>query len=168
MSILAILKFPDERLRTRAKPVVMVTDETRKIVDDMLETMYGAPGIGLAATQVNIHQQIVVLDVSEEKNEPLCLINPVIVSKDGIEEYEEGCLSVPGIYETVERAEHIKMKALNRDGEVFELETDGLLAICIQHELDHLQGKLFVDYLSPLKRNRIRKKMEKQQKTADM
>lgn len=168
MSLLAILKFPDERLRTRARPVEAVTDDTRKIIDDMLETMYGAPGIGLAATQVNIHLRIVVIDVSQEKDDPLCLINPQIVADEGSEEYEEGCLSVPGIYESVERAETIKVKALNRDGESFVLETDGLLAVCIQHELDHLEGKLFVDYLSPLKRNRIKKKMEKQQKTADM
>lgn len=168
MPLLEILKFPDERLRTKAKPVETVTDEVRQLVDDMLETMYAAPGIGLAATQVNVHQRIVVIDVSAEKDEPLCLINPVIVAKDGIEEHEEGCLSVPGIYETVERAEFIKMKALNREGEEFVIETGELLAVCIQHELDHLDGKLFVDYLSPLKRNRIKKKMEKHHKTADM
>ena len=164
MPVLDILEFPDERLRTRAKPVEEVTDEIRQLVDDMFETMYAAPGIGLAATQVNVHQRVVVIDISREKDQPLCLINPVIVAKDGIEQHEEGCLSVPGIYETVERADHIKVEALNRDGEKFVLETGDLLAVCIQHELDHLDGKLFVDYLSPLKRNRIKKKLEKQKK----
>jgi len=164
MPVLDILEFPDERLRTRAKPVEAVTDEIRQLVDDMFETMYAAPGIGLAATQVNVHQRVVVIDISRDKSEPLCLINPVIVARDGIEQHEEGCLSVPGIYETVERADHIKVEALNRDGEKFVLETGDLLAVCIQHELDHLEGKLFVDYLSPLKRNRIKKKLEKQKK----
>ncbi len=164
MPLLDILEFPDERLRTRAKPVEEVTDEIRQLVDDMFETMYAAPGIGLAATQVNVHLRVVVIDISREKSQPLCLINPVIVAKDGIEQHEEGCLSVPGVYETVERADHIKLEALNRDGEKFVLETGELLAVCIQHELDHLEGKLFVDYLSPLKRNRIRKKLEKQKK----
>ena len=164
MPLLGILKFPDERLRTKAKPVEAVTDEIRELVDNMFETMYAAPGIGLAATQVNFHQRVIVIDVSREGEEPLCLINPEIIEKDGIEQHEEGCLSVPGIYETVERAEHIRVRALNRDGDTFEMEADGLLAICIQHEMDHLEGKLFVDYLSPLKRNRIRKKLEKQQK----
>ncbi len=168
MALLEILKFPDERLRTRAKPVDAVTDETRQLVDDMFETMYAAPGIGLAATQVNVHQRVIVIDVSSDKDQPLCLINPEIIERDGVEQYEEGCLSVPGIYETVERAEHIRVRALNREGETFELETGELLAICIQHEIDHLEGKLFVDYLSPLKRNRIKKKLEKHQKTADM
>ena len=164
MPVLDILEFPDERLRTRAKPVEAVTDEIRQLVDDMFETMYAAPGIGLAATQVNVHQRVVVIDISRDKSEPLCLINPVIVARDGIEQHEEGCLSVPGIYETVERADHIKVEALNRDGEKFVLETGDLLAVCIQHELDHLEGKLFVDYLLPLKRNRIKKKLEKQKK----
>lgn len=164
MPVLDILEFPDERLRTRAKAVEAVTDEIRQLVDDMFETMYDAPGIGLAATQVNVHQRVVVIDISREKDQPLCLINPEIVAKDGIEQHEEGCLSVPGIYETVERADHIKVEALNRDGEKFVLETGDLLAVCIQHELDHLEGKLFVDYLSPLKRNRIKKKLEKQKK----
>lgn len=168
MALLEILKFPDERLRTKAKSVEAVTDETRQLLDDMLETMYAAPGIGLAATQVNVHLRIVVIDISTEKDQPLCLINPVITAKDGIEQHEEGCLSVPGVYEIVERAEHITLSALNRDGEEFTMEADDLLAVCIQHELDHLLGKLFVDYLSPLKRNRIRKKLEKHQKTADM
>ncbi|HED36047.1 MAG TPA: peptide deformylase [Gammaproteobacteria bacterium] len=161
MSLLEILTFPDERLRTKAKDVELVSDETRQLVDDMFETMYAAPGIGLAATQVNVHQRIIVIDVSADKDQPLCLINPVISEKDGIEEHEEGCLSVPGIYETVERAEHIKVKALNQHGEAIEIEDNELLAICIQHEIDHLDGKLFVDYLSPLKRNRIKKKLLK-------
>ncbi|VAW68863.1 Peptide deformylase [hydrothermal vent metagenome] len=168
MPLLEILKFPDERLRTKAKAVDLVTDEIRTLVDDMFETMYAAPGIGLAATQVNVHQRIVVIDVSEDKDQPVCLINPVIVEEDGVEQHEEGCLSVPGVFETVERAEHIKVKALNPEGEAFELEDDGLLAICIQHELDHLDGRLFVDYLSPLKRNRIKKKLEKAQKAEVM
>jgi len=168
MALLEILKFPDERLRTVAKPVESVNEDTRQLVDDMFETMYAAPGIGLAATQVNVHQRIVVIDVSPEKDQPLCLINPEITMKDGIEEHEEGCLSVPGVYETIERAEHIRVRALDRNGEPFEIEDNGLLAVCIQHELDHLQGKLFVDYLSALKRNRIRKKLEKHHKTADM
>jgi len=168
MPLLEILKFPDDRLRTKAKPVETVTDEIKQLVDDMFETMYAAPGIGLAATQINVHKRIVVIDVSPEKDEPLCLINPIITAKDGVETHEEGCLSVPGIYETVERAEHIKLTALNREGEEFKMDVDDLLAICIQHELDHLEGKLFVDYLSPLKRNRIKKKLEKHQKTADM
>ncbi len=168
MPLLEILKFPDDRLRTKAKPVDAVTDEIKQLVDDMFETMYAAPGIGLAATQVNVHQRIVVIDVSAEKDQPLCLINPVITAKDGVEQYEEGCLSVPGIYETVERAERIEFKALNREGEAFAMDADDLLAVCVQHELDHLEGKLFVDYLSPLKRNRIKKKLEKHQKTADM
>ena len=168
MPLLEILKFPDDRLRTKAKPVEAITDEIKQLVDDMFETMYAAPGIGLAATQVNVHQRIVVIDVSADKDEPLCLINPVIIAKDGIEHHEEGCLSVPGIYETVERAEHIVLKALNREGEEFTMDIDDLLAVCVQHELDHLEGKLFVDYLSPLKRNRIKKKLEKHQKTADM
>ncbi|VAW64695.1 Peptide deformylase [hydrothermal vent metagenome] len=168
MSLLDILKFPDERLRTKAKAVEHVTDEIRQLVDDMFETMYEAPGIGLAATQINVHQRVVVIDVSTEKDQPLCLINPVITHKDGIEEHEEGCLSVPGVYETVERAEHIKVEALNRDGEMIVIEDNELLAVCIQHEIDHLDGKLFVDYLSPLKRNRIKKKLVKQQKTEPM
>ncbi|HED33079.1 MAG TPA: peptide deformylase [Gammaproteobacteria bacterium] len=168
MPLLEILKFPDDRLRTRAKPVETVTDEIKQLVDDMFETMYAAPGIGLAATQVNVHQRIVVIDVSADKDTPLCLINPVITARDGVEQHEEGCLSVPGIYETVERAEQIQFTALNREGEKYQMDVDDLLAVCVQHELDHLEGKLFVDYLSPLKRNRIKKKLEKHQKTADM
>jgi peptide deformylase len=166
MAILNILNYPDERLRTVAKPVKEVTVEIQQLTDNMLETMYAAPGIGLAATQVNVHQRIIVIDISEEKNQPLVLINPEITEKDGEQEFDEGCLSVPGIYETVQRAEHIKLRALDREGQEFEMEADGLLAVCIQHELDHLQGKLFVDYLSQLKRQRIRKKLQKQQKLA--
>ena len=161
MAKLNILRFPDARLRTKAMPVTEVTDKTRKFLDDMLETMYDAPGIGLAATQVNVHQQIVVIDVSEEKDKPYCFINPVITKAEGKEVCEEGCLSVPEYYAEVERAETITVVALDRDGKEFKLDADGLLAVCIQHELDHLKGKLFVDYLSPLKQKRLRKKFEK-------
>jgi peptide deformylase len=162
MAILDILHFPDPRLRNKAKPVAQVDDSIRRLVDDMLETMYLAPGIGLAATQVNVAKRVVVIDLSEEKNEPLCLINPEIIEKDGVEQMEEGCLSVPGVFETVSRADRIRFKALDRDGVPFEEEAEGLLAVCVQHELDHLDGKLFVDYLSSLKRQRIRKKLEKE------
>jgi peptide deformylase len=161
LSVLTILEFPDERLRKKAVEVQAVDGKIKKLVDDMLETMYLAKGIGLAATQVNVHQRIVVIDVSEEKDKPLCLINPEIIAKDGVEESEEGCLSVPGFFETVKRAERIKVKALNKDGQPFEFEADALLAVCVQHELDHLEGKLFVDYISALKRQRIKKKLEK-------
>jgi len=161
VSILSILEFPDKRLRTVAKPVDKVDDKIRQLVDDMLETMYEAKGVGLAATQVNVHQRVIVIDTSEDKDAPLCLINPEIIEKDGVEESEEGCLSVPGFFEKVKRAEHIKVKALNKEGEPFELEAKELLAVCIQHEMDHLQGKLFVDYLSPLKKKRIKDKLEK-------
>ncbi len=164
MSILTILRFPDERLRTKAAPVAEVTDEIRTILDNMLETMYAAPGIGLAATQVNIHQQIVVIDISEEKNQPYCFINPIITQADGEEVSEEGCLSVPEYYAEVKRANAVTVKALDRNGESFTLNAEGLLAVCIQHELDHLKGKLFVDYLSPLKQKRLRKKLLKQAK----
>ncbi|MEJ2621259.1 MAG: peptide deformylase [Candidatus Thiodiazotropha sp.] len=162
MAILDILHFPDPRLRNKAKPVAQVDDSIRRLVDDMLETMYQAPGIGLAATQVNVAKRVVVIDLSEEKNQPLCLINPEILEKDGVEQMEEGCLSVPGVYESVSRAERIRFKALDRNGVPFEEEAEGLLAVCVQHELDHLDGKLFVDYLSSLKRQRIRKKLEKE------
>ncbi|MEL7537148.1 MAG: peptide deformylase [Pseudomonadota bacterium] len=161
MAILRILEFPDPRLRTKATPVAAVTDEIRQLVDDMLETMYAAPGIGLAATQVDVHQRLLVADVSTEKDEPHVLINPEILEKDGVEAMEEGCLSVPGFYEEVERAEKIRFRALNRDGDTYEMEAEGLLAVCIQHEIDHLDGKLFVDYISDIKRDRIRKKLLK-------
>lgn len=166
MALLNILHFPDERLRTIAQPVEEVDDGVRKLIDDMFETMYAAPGIGLAATQVDVHQRIITIDISEDKNSPVCLINPEIIERDGVQTYDEGCLSVPGFYETVERANHIKVRALDRAGQGFELEAEGLLAVCIQHEMDHLQGKLFVDYLSEMKRTRIRKKLVKQQKQA--
>ncbi|ALU43658.1 MULTISPECIES: peptide deformylase [Pseudoalteromonas] len=166
MAKLAVLSFPDERLRTVAKPVAEVNDEIRQIVADMLETMYEENGIGLAATQVDIHQRIVVIDVSEERDEPRVLINPEIIAKDGSTISEEGCLSVPYSYAKVDRAETVTVKALNEHGESYEFDADGLLAVCVQHELDHLQGKLFIDYLSPLKRQRIRKKIEKEAKLA--
>ncbi len=161
LSILTILEFPDERLRKKAVDVKTVDRNIKKLVDDMLETMYSAKGIGLAATQVNVHQRIVVIDISEDKNTPLCLINPEIIEKEGTEESEEGCLSVPGFFEKVNRAEKIKVKALDKEGNSFEFEADDLLAVCIQHELDHLEGKLFVDYISSLKRERIKKKLDK-------
>ena len=167
MAILEILEFPDPRLRTKAKPVDTVNDTIRQLVDDMFDTMYEAPGIGLAATQVNQHLQIIVIDVSEEKDQPLVFINPRIdVLDEEQQEYDEGCLSVPGFYETVCRPSHIKVSALDRDGQSFEMSPDGLLAVCIQHEVDHLNGKLFVDYVSKLKRQRIRSKLEKQHKRA--
>jgi peptide deformylase len=161
LSILTILEFPDERLRKKAAVVKSVDDAVRKLADDMLETMYQSRGVGLAATQVDVHQRVIVLDVSEDKSAPLYLINPEIIAKDGVEESEEGCLSVPGFFEKVRRAEHIKVRALNRDGQAFEFDARDLLAVCVQHEMDHLDGKLFVDYLSPLKRQRIKKKLEK-------
>ncbi|GAB3026160.1 peptide deformylase [Bowmanella dokdonensis] len=162
MAKLEVLRFPDERLRTVARPVTEVDDQVRRLVDDMFETMREENGIGLAATQVDVHQRIVVMDVSEEQNHPLVFINPEITEKDGLTISEEGCLSVPGNYAKVERAERIKVTALDRNGKEFTLDAEGLLAICIQHELDHLRGVLFVDYLSPLKRQRIRKKLEKE------
>jgi len=163
MAKLEILEFPDPRLRTLAKPVAEVDDQIRGIIDDMFETMYAAPGIGLAATQVNIHQRIIVIDVSEEKNQPLVFINPEInVAEGELFSYDEGCLSVPGFFESVERPTHVVVSALDRNGKSFTLTPEGLLAVCIQHEIDHLNGKLFVDYISPMKRNRIRKKLEKQ------
>ncbi len=164
MAVMEILVFPDPRLRNKAHPVAAVDDNVRATVDAMFETMYAAPGIGLAATQVNVAERIVVIDVSEEKDQPLALINPEILERDGVEETDEGCLSVPGFYETVQRAERVKVRALDRDGQPFELEADGILAVCIQHELDHLEGKLFVDYLSEMKRSRIRKKLEKERR----
>jgi len=165
MSKLQILEFPDPRLRTIAKPVSEVTADIRLLVDDMFDTMYNAPGIGLAATQVNVHKRVIVIDVSEDNSEPLAFINPEVTVLDGEpEEMQEGCLSVPGFYETVERVEHVMVKALDQEGSPFKLEARGLLAVCIQHELDHLNGKLFVDYLSQIKRTRIRKKLVKQHK----
>ena len=165
MSLLPILEFPDPRLRKIAEPVQVFDDTLQKLIDDMFETMYEAPGIGLAATQVDHHIQLIVMDISEEKNKPLVFINPEIEALDDeLESYDEGCLSVPGYYESVTRPRNIKMKAKNRDGEDFEITDNGMLAICIQHEMDHLNGKLFVDYLSPLKRNRIRSKLEKAHK----
>jgi len=164
MAILNVLRFPDPRLRTVAKPVGEVTPEVQQIVDDMLETMYDESGVGLAATQADIHLRIVVMDCSEENDTPIVMINPEIIATDGSMMNEEGCLSVPGTYASVERAEHVTVKALNRDGNEFTFEASELLAICVQHELDHLQGKLFVDYLSPLKRKRIQKKLEKEAK----
>lgn len=165
MAILTILEFPDPRLRTIAEPVTNVDDSVRRIIDDMFETMYAAPGVGLAATQVNIHQQIIVIDVSEEKNQPLVFINPSIeVIDQATCDFDEGCLSVPGFYETVTRPAHIKVTALDRDGKSFTITPEGLLAVCIQHEIDHLNGKLFVDYISSLKRNRIKKKLENDHK----
>ncbi len=161
MALLDILTIPDSRLHKVAKPVGAITTEILTLLDDMLETMYQAPGIGLAATQVDVHQRIVVIDLSEEKNQPLILINPEIIEHEGCEVNEEGCLSVPGIYEQVERAEKVTVKARNRDDKMVQFTTDGLLAICIQHEIDHLNGKVFIDHISPLKRRRIKKKLEK-------
>lgn len=162
MALLQILEYPDPRLRTKAAEVSDVDDRIRRLVDDMLETMYAAPGIGLAASQVNVHQRIIVIDVSEARDTPYVFINPVLELHGDAQEAEEGCLSVPGFYEIVTRAESIRVNALDRDGESFELTADGMLAVCIQHECDHLEGRLFVDYLSPLKRQRIRKRLEKQ------
>ncbi len=163
MALLPILHFPDPRLRTPAKPVSAVTDEIRRLAADMFETMYHAPGIGLAATQVNVQHRVIVVDVSHEKDQPLCLINPEILDREGEEEMEEGCLSVPGVFETVRRAEKVRVRCLSLEGIETIIDADGLLAVCIQHEIDHLDGKLFVDYLSTLKRNRIRRKLEKLQ-----
>ena len=161
MSILTILEFPDERLRKIATEVKVVDNRIRKLVDDMLETMYQEHGVGLAATQVNVHLRVIVIDVSENKDAPLCLINPEITEKYGMKENEEGCLSVPTFFEKVKRVERVKVKALDRNGQSFEFEATDLLAVCVQHEMDHLEGKLFVDYISPLKRQRIKKKLEK-------
>ena len=162
MAQLEILRYPDDRLRTQAKSVEKFDDRLLKLVDDMFETMYEAPGIGLAATQVNVHQQIVVIDISQDKSQPLCLINPEIIKRDGEEIMaEEGCLSVPDIYDKVQRDELVTVKAFDQHGKEFTLQAAELLAVCIQHEIDHLQGKLFVDYLSPLKQQRYRKKLEK-------
>lgn len=164
MAKLSILTFPNPRLRNKAQPVAVVDARVRRLVADMLETMYAAPGIGLAATQVDVPLRVVVIDISDEHNAPLCLINPEILERQGDEQMEEGCLSVPGFFETVTRAERVRVRALDREGQPFELDTDGLLAVCIQHEIDHLDGKLFVDYISSLKRQRIRRRLEKEQK----
>jgi len=164
MAKLTILEFPDPRLRTKATPVSAVDDTLRALIRDMFETMYAAPGIGLAATQVNVHKRLLVVDVSADKSEPIALINPEILEKDGVIVSDEGCLSVPGYYEEVERAEHIRVRFLDRDGVAQEMETEGLLAVCIQHEIDHLEGRLFVDYLSEAKRQRIRKKLQKERR----
>lgn len=161
MSILTVLEFPDKRLRTKAKEVTVFDGTIKTLIDDMLETMYDFKGIGLAATQIDVHQRIIVIDVSEEKDASLCLINPEILEKDGVEESEEGCLSVPGFFENITRAEHIKVKALDKYGKPFEMDAHEILSVCIQHEMDHLEGKLFVDYLSPLKRQRIKAKLDK-------
>ena len=161
MTRLTILEYPDPRLRTRAVPVASVDADLRDLIDAMLETMYAAKGIGLAATQVNVHQRVLVTDVSDARNVPRAFVNPVILEKDGKTVSQEGCLSVPGYYDDVERAERIRVRALDRDGKAFEEDLTGLLAICVQHEIDHLDGKLFVDYLSELKRQRVRKKLEK-------
>ena len=164
MARLPILEYPDPRLRIRATPVESVDDEIRALVADLFETMYAAPGIGLAATQVDVHKRVLVTDVSEERNEPYCLINPEILHKEGEISYEEGCLSVPEVFESVTRAEKIRVRCLDEQGEVREFDAEGLLAICIQHESDHLDGKLFVDYLSTLKRDRLKKKIAKKAK----
>jgi peptide deformylase len=164
MAIRTILHYPDPRLRQVARPVTRVDDEIRRLVDDMAETMYAAPGIGLAAVQINVAQRVVVIDISEGRNALQVFVNPEIVERDGKQVFEEGCLSVPGIFDEVERARHIRVRALDRNGQPFELEAEALLATCIQHEIDHLDGKVFVDYLSRLKQSRIRKKIEKQER----
>ena len=161
MAILEILVYPDERLRTVAKPVDVVDETIRQLVKDMTETMYDSNGIGLAATQVNVHKQVIVMDLSEERNKPRVLINPKVVEQDGEQTYDEGCLSIPEYYAPVKRAETIKITALDEQGEIYELDADGLLAVCIQHEMDHLAGKVFVDYLSKLKQDRVKKKLIK-------
>lgn len=164
MAKLDILRYPDPRLHTVAKPVQAVDARIRKLVDDMAETMYAAPGIGLAATQVDVHERVIVMDISEDRSDLRVLINPEILSKSGDVEWEEGCLSVPGIYDKVHRAEVIRVRALNREGETYEFDADGLLAVCVQHEMDHLMGRVFVEYLSRLKQNRIRTKLIKQER----
>lgn len=161
MAILSILHFPDPRLRIKAEPITTVDRSVRRLVADLLETMYEAPGIGLAAPQVNVSKRVIVIDISDNRDQPLCLINPEIVSQSGIEEMEEGCLSVPSVFEKVSRARKITVRALDREGKPFERTVDDLLAVCIQHEMDHLEGKLFVDYLSDLKRQRIKRKLDK-------
>lgn len=164
MAIRNILEFPDQRLRTRARPVTEFDAELGRLIDDMFETMYAAPGIGLAATQVDVHKRVLVIDVSESRNAPLEFINPEILTREGVAENEEGCLSVPGIFDQVKRAAKIRVRSHDRNGAVIERDFEGMLAVCVQHEMDHLEGKLFVDYLSDLKRQRIRKKLEKERK----
>lgn len=166
MAIRDILVFPHPNLRKKAAPVETFDDALRTLVSDMFETMYDAPGIGLAATQIDVHQRIIVIDVSEDKSEPMVFINPELLSEEGKNVHEEGCLSVPGFYESVERPEKVRVKAFDEHGKEYELEAEGLLATCVQHEIDHLNGKVFVDYVSALKRDRIRKKLEKQQRKA--
>ena len=164
MTRLTILEYPDPRLRTKAAPVDRVDDDVRQLLDDLLETMYAANGVGLAATQVNVHRRILVADVSEQKDQPLALVNPQLLVQQEVGTMQEGCLSVPGYFEDVDRAHRIRVRALGRDGRPFELDAEGLLAVCIQHEMDHLEGKLFVDYLTELKRGWIRRKLEKEQR----
>jgi peptide deformylase len=161
MALLPILRYPDPRLHTRARPVAVVDEAIRKLISDMAETMYEAPGIGLAATQVDVHLRVVIIDVSEDRSDLRAFINPEILEKSGEQTCEEGCLSVPGIYDKVTRAERVRVRALDARGEPFELEADGLLAVCIQHEIDHLEGKVFVEYLSQLKLNRIKARLTK-------
>jgi peptide deformylase len=162
MALLPILRYPDPRLHKKAAPVERVDESIRRLAADMAETMYAAPGIGLAATQVDVHKRVIVIDVSEDRSSLLTLINPVILERDGEQVFEEGCLSVPGIYDRVTRAEHVRVRSLRLDGESFEFDAEGLLAVCVQHEMDHLEGKVFVEYLSRLKQTRIRSKLEKQ------
>ena len=164
MAILDILHFPDPRLRIKAKPIATVTDAHRRLAEDMLATMYAAPGIGLAATQVGVDQRLIVVDVSDHGDQPQVFLNPELLSKEGTEVMQEGCLSVPGVYEEVERAERVRVRVMDLTGQSREFDADGLLAVCIQHEIDHLDGKLFVDYLSDLKRQRIRKRIEKEER----
>jgi peptide deformylase len=164
MTKLAILEYPDPRLRTRAAAVDVVDDAVRQLAEDLLETMYAANGVGLAATQVDVHRRVIALDVSESRDQPLILINPELVSAEGQGPGEEGCLSLPGIYDKLSRATSIRVRALDRDGKPFEMDAEGLLGVCIQHEMDHLEGKLFVDYLSELKRQLIRRRLEKERK----
>jgi len=166
MAVRHILHHPDPRLRIKAEPVTVFDQDLAILIDDMLETMYMAPGIGLAATQIDVHKRVIVVDVSADKSAPMHFINPLLLEREGVEEMEEGCLSVPGIFDLVQRAERVELEAYDRHGEKFRLTTDGLLAVCIQHEIDHLDGKLFVDYLSQLKQTRIRKKLGKEQRMA--
>ncbi|MBM4216387.1 MAG: peptide deformylase [Gammaproteobacteria bacterium] len=164
MALLDILEFPDPRLRTCAVPVMAFDGELSRLIDDMFETMYAAPGIGLAASQVDVHRRLIVMDCSNDRSDPLVFINPEILSRENMGVMEEGCLSVPGIFDEVERAQRVRVRAKDRDGKVFECELDGIRAVCLQHEMDHLDGKLFVDYLSMLKRDQIRKKLEKERR----